>query len=111
MEVLAFLGGVMGLIAAIIGRYRVIEHRHVSAAAIPAGTLSPASRPPVTVRKRCKRLVLALAGGFLCIMIVGAGSRESPMTTVAAITFAGMALMTAWQCTLIVLTLLLRLWR
>jgi len=111
VEILAFLGGLLGLIAAIINRKRIVYH--VVGAPTQRANSSAPGRHGVPISKRLKRVAI-IAGGVFILMILGGAALDSGNESVANVivwvVFAAM-LYAAYQATAIVITMLARLWR
>lgn len=107
MEALGFIGAILGLVAAIINRKRIVIHRteHVS-----YNASSAARRVPITGRKRLKRLAVCVLGGFLCAM-VGAASGSSDGGDFMMFPFFLCFMVGAYQLVAITLAFFFRLWR
>lgn len=77
MEILSFLGALIGLIAAIIGRKKIIVHT-TSHAPHPAPESPRWGTTPITIGKRFKRACIALVLGFAIVMLGAAIESDGP---------------------------------
>jgi hypothetical protein len=110
MEFLAFLGAIIGLIAAIINRKQIVIH---TTAPYQQAVATTVSRQTITVGKRLKRAGVALGLGFGCVMLA-AMFEPGKMGGVSA--FAGFAMLTAfvtaaYQVLAVLIMVIVRLWR
>ena len=108
MEVLAFLGAVVGLVTAIINRKRIIVFRHESVAYRPPQEV----QGRVTIRKRLKRLAICFFLGFVCA-VIGSSTQNSSkgLSDFMAWPCFLCALLGSYQALAIVLMCFARLWR
>lgn len=108
MEIIGFIGAVIGLIAAILNRRRIIVVR-------PGQTSYEvqSTRPRMTIGKRLKRFVLALILAFGCVAIAAFVSPEpsGPVMEFMMWPFAICLLVAAYQAVAALIMIFASLWR
>lgn len=108
MEVLGFLSAVLGVIAAVINRKRIIVLRYDHGV---RNSPSHTGGGPITIRKRMKRLLLALTAAMAFPCIAGAAGASGDSEGILVFAFAAFLLVAAYQLVAIFLLAVVRLWR
>ena len=110
MEVLGFLGAVIGLIAALINRKRIVVH---TTAPDSNALVSSQHRPAITIGKRLKRACLAVGIGICCIVIAAIAdpAEMGRVSKTMAFPFVIGIVIAAYQMLAIVIMIIGRLWR
>lgn len=110
MELLAFLGGVLGLIAAIMNRKRIVYHVQAPYNSVHGGA-GPTRRIPIVTRFR--RVALLAVGTVTLLLLTGAAA-EANSDTLANIFVVGVFvcfMCSAYQAVAILITFVSRIWR
>ena len=112
MEIIGFLAAIIGLIAAVLNRKKIVVHM-TAAEAYSVGRAAGGRRRSATILKRFKRACIALVIGVACLFGAvyfdpkGTGSAS---VVLAMLFFAGFAV-AAYQLLALFLMILIRLWR
>lgn len=110
MEILGFLGAIIGLIAAIINRKQIVVHTtsHYTNTATTSGYA-----PSVTIGKRFKRACLAMGigFGFMIIAATAEPNQMGPVSKTMAIPFVIGFVVAAYQVLAMFIMVLAKLWR
>ena len=108
MEVFGFLAAVLGLVTAIINRKSFVVHRHETGSYRSNET----TKPPVTIRKRFKRLAICVGLAFVFVMIIGSAAQSnSEVSSFMLLPFLICILVAAYQSVAIFIMCFARLWR
>jgi hypothetical protein len=112
-SVLGVVSAILGVVAAIINRRRIVELRY----SIASGW-NEAPRKPLTVGKRFKRLIISLVLAFGTMMLLGSVVGSAPyddtkntLGLIILVPFLVLCLMAAYQFVAIFVVLFLGLWR
>ena len=107
MEVLGFISAIIGLITALINRNTILQQRYGRGNASSAYT----SGQPITVKKRFKRFLLAMAIAMVFPCLSGAAGAGSEADEFFIWPFAICLLIAAYQFLAMLILIFAKLWR
>jgi len=107
LEILGFISALVGLVAAIVNRKRIIVLRYEYGSAGSSQT----GGGPVTVRKRFKRFLLAIGAAMVFPCIAGAAGASGDADEILMWPFGFFLLVAAYQLVAIFILILIKLWR
>ena len=113
VEPIGLIAAVLGVVAAVLNRKRIVIHRYEDTAySSAASSRSGPSRSPAKIGKRFKRLGICLGLAFMCAC-AGASTQDSngALSNFLALPFFVCFLLAAYQSVAIVIMVLFRLWR